>query len=368
MKIIQSHEISVIIQGNYFKYCSSSSIATSRVIEAWRKLLPDSQIILSTWQSPPESPLSIDKLVVALDPGVTLTGRKTDPKTVDNNIGRQIRSTQSGLSVAEKTYAIKTRTDIMPTGTGFISLFMEARKRNPKYCILERPIVTCRFCSLDPEKSGTYLHISDIFHFGTTADLMTFWNIDIPIIPVGTKYSYLDENKRRLLTIDETMLRPEQYLTLQLFRKSNANFNLNYPKDTNSLVVSQSEAYVFNNFTIRDHHEVGIELPARMVKSAQKGNKIYATDKIHGNEALFTDAAYETNTRPSGDNGDLAGHYWQKFRATPYNLGVSNLISGIAMILQHPNLIWNKEKMKRWRNYRREGMLFLQEARKKSRA
>jgi len=286
-------------------------------------------------------------LVVSQDPGPTVSGRGSK----EINVGRQIRSTHNGLKVADRKYAIKTRTDILPSGIGFISLFLQPRERRPEFCILEHPIVTCSFCTLDPKKTGVHLHVSDIFHFGITADLLKLWDIVLPIVDQGQKYARMNK-AGRALTVDQATLRPEQYITLALIRKSNPALDISYPQDSSLLVESQGESYVFNNFTIRHCSEIGIELPSRMT-DPKFANRVYSACQIHHNEATLGNADAVDPMPPAEAN--FFSSTFENFRAMPHNLKAPFWLAGIAMVLQHPNIFWNTKKLKSWINYRQEG-------------
>ena len=105
--MILSKDISVVVQGPIH----TQDNLTKRVLESVRTHLPDAELILSTWKGSNVDGLDCDVLLLNDDPGA-INGR--------NNVNRQIVSTRNGLQKATRTYAVKLRTDMQLTGTGFI--------------------------------------------------------------------------------------------------------------------------------------------------------------------------------------------------------------------------------------------------------
>ena len=101
-----SKDISVVVQGPIH----TQDNLTKRVLESVRTHLPDAELILSTWKGSQIDGLDCDVLLLNDDPGA-INGY---------NVNRQIVSTRNGLQKATRTYAVKLRTDMQLTGTGFI--------------------------------------------------------------------------------------------------------------------------------------------------------------------------------------------------------------------------------------------------------
>jgi hypothetical protein len=354
MKTIDSSEISIVIQGRFNENCqsSSSNANTEDVIKAWRKLLPKAQIILSTWEQPKCSLNEVDILIVNQDPGVTIS--KCSEMAPENNLGRQILSTQTGLRAARKFFSIKTRTDIMPFSDGFVSIFLKNRARNINYCIFDSPVVTCRFCTLDPVLSGLSLHVSDIFHFGKSTDLQKIWEIPIPKPCSGQNPADVGFDRLgRIITTTDRLLRPEQYITLNLIRMAAPEINLEYTYDDNLRARSEGECYIFNNFTIRDASEIGINLPERMVRSSFQ-LELYSNRKIFINEIKWATADFSREKHQSNWK-DWSSYIYEYWRSTPENIRIPSWIAAIVMVIQNTSILWKPKKLKRWIQYRRRG-------------
>lgn len=314
--------------------------------------MPNAQIILSTWEQPKCSLKEIDILIVNQDPGVTIP--KCSELATDNNLGRQILSTQTGMRAAGKFFSIKTRTDIMPVSDGFVSVFLKYRARNLEYRIFDSPVVTCRFCTLDPVLSKLSLHVSDIFHFGKSTDIQKIWEIPIPGPYPGQNPPDVGFDRLgRIITTTDRLLRPEQYITLNLIRKVTPEINLDYAHDDNLRARSEGECYIFNNFTIRDASEIGISLPERMVRCSHQ-LKLYTIRQILENEKKWATADF-AKEKDQHNWEDWRNYIYEYWRSTPENIRIPSWIAAIVMVIQNTSILWKPEKLKRWIQYRRRG-------------
>ena len=106
MQICKS-DFSVIIQGPILGKREEPKEAqlTMQCIESVRRVLPGSEIIISTWDGTDVSHLDYDKVVFSQDPGA-ITYNDYELKHVFNNNNRQIVSTKNGLNSATKLYSM----------------------------------------------------------------------------------------------------------------------------------------------------------------------------------------------------------------------------------------------------------------------
>ena len=184
-KRIKSGEISVIIQGPVYEETKYSAHCTRDVIRSVRNLLPEAEIILSTWMGTETGKLDIDKVVFSRDPGNWITdygivmGNGSSLNTM--NINRQIVSTVAGLKEASRTYAIKMRTDTVLHKVGFLDEFMRFHKPvNPMYKDVLKSRVIALSATNPRLEAPQPFYICDFFFFGFTEDILKFW--DIPLI------------------------------------------------------------------------------------------------------------------------------------------------------------------------------------------
>jgi hypothetical protein len=350
---IDSSEISIVIQGRFIAEGEGSvDVAeTNHVVDTWRHLLPDAQIIVSTWEQPQHVSSAVDAIVISQDPGVTV------PKcaiNLLNNVGRQILSTKAGLKKADRQFAIKTRTDIKPLGTGFISLFLEERPRHSGYQLFDMPVVTCTFCTLDPKMTRMSMHVSDIFHFGMTPDLLKLW--DIPVPPAlsvdSLKHDYGFDHFGMIVKAADCLLRPEQYIFLKLIQITRPEIQLIHSFDENLQARREGECYLFNNFTVRPAEDVGVRLPARMTRQSMM-KKIYSMKKIRASETLYGNK--DLSWGESFNFKDCTRTLYQIWRAAPQNMRIPCWLAAIFLAIQTPNIIFNLQKVRKWYDYRSRG-------------
>ena len=101
--MIDFKDISVVIQG------AVDFSMIDQVLQSVRSVLPEAEIILSTWEGVDYSPINselYDKLVLSTDPGGFQLYKQN--KTL-NNVDRQVVSSFAGLNKATNLYAIKMR-------------------------------------------------------------------------------------------------------------------------------------------------------------------------------------------------------------------------------------------------------------------
>lgn len=352
---IDSSEISIVVQGGFVVPSDASDDVpdTNQVVETWRRLLPNAQIILSTWAQPNQVSSAVDVLVISHDPGVTIP--QCAFNLTANNIGRQVLSTKAGLAHARRQYAIKTRTDIQPLDTGFIPLFLEKRPRNPNSKLFDMPVVTCSFCTLDPQITRVNLHVSDIFHFGKTADLLKLWNIPVPpplsIESLEDDYGF--DRYGMIVSAADRLLRPEQYIFLKLIQNARPEIQLLHSYDDSLQIRREGECYLFNNFTVRPAESVGVRLPARMNRHSMV-KKIYSMDKILMNEAQYGKSEHYVRR---DDIGLIGPNYslYKLWRSSAQNMRIPCWLAAFFLFIQTPNIIFNTKKFRKWSQYRARG-------------
>ena len=355
LKNIDSSEISIIVQGRFVADGEGSvDVAESNhVLDTWRHFLPDAQIILSTWEPPEHVSAAADNIVISQDPGVTIP--RCSNNLSANNVGRQILSTNAGLKKAERQFAIKTRTDIQPLGTGFIPIFLEERPRHPDYQLFNKPLVTCTFCTLDPEITSASMHVSDIFHFGLTADLLKLWEIPVPqsLSSESLHEDYGLDRYGMIVKAADCLLRPEQYIFLKLIQITRPDIQLVHSSDANLRSRREGECYLFNNFTVRPAEDVGVRLPSRMTRRSMM-KKIYSMGKIHANETQYGNKDLSWGC-DGFDRKECTRTLYQLWRTSPQNMRIPCWLAAIFLAIQTPNILFSPRKRKKWFDYRSRG-------------
>ena len=251
---IPHSNISVIVQGPIIE----SNALTHRVLQSVRDLLPQAELILSTWEESNVAGLSCDKLLLNNDPGPI---RNYDDST--NNVNRQLVSTLAGLEKASRPLAIKLRTDTLLNHLGMLHKFQMDERRNTKYRIFESRVVTCQLYFRDPRRFPALFHIGDIFHFGQTSDLLKLW--DIPLmrqedVDFSQRFAL---NNNPFFPFRSCWLSPERYIWIQALRKTGIKYQPENVFHNSPHWIVTSEISIVNNFVICTPDQLGIIVPEK---------------------------------------------------------------------------------------------------------
>lgn len=257
MKKSLSKNISVIIQG-------AIANETASCLKNIRKLMPEAEIILSTWEGSSTAELEglFDKLVLNKDPGALNDEYFPDnPYNLhkQNNRNRQICSTKHGLEKAERKYALKIRTDFILTNTKFIEDYFEIIKISPQkdknWQIFEERILTIG--TGNPDKMGLAYHLSDLIAFGLTKDIKKLW--DIPYLTKEDATYCLDRNINDNIHYFSYKYATEQQLLLDNLDKNKIQYKKpEYYFDIDEEIKKDSEKALINNFIFYDYIFSGI--------------------------------------------------------------------------------------------------------------
>ncbi len=237
----------MVVTGKIVAETSERGFKTVDTLKSVRFVLPESVIILSTWESEPIDGLEYDILIQSKDPGALPF------KSQNNTHNRQIISSRSGLAIAKTKFAIRMRSDTLLLSDSFKKYWGKFAACDSKYKVFESYILTCTKFSRNPRTSGMLFHPSDIFHFGLHSDVLNLWNRDILTVN-NPRYS------------QEFLLAFEQYLWKSCIEQkidSNVNpFNLSIKN------IILSECFFVNNFIPLSPEEIGIQLPKRLHNSS----------------------------------------------------------------------------------------------------
>ncbi|WP_375194494.1 WavE lipopolysaccharide synthesis family protein [Sphingobium sp.] len=245
--MIDGKDISVIMQGpvDWTHDPVSGLGITFALYQNVRKLLPDAEVILSTWANQKIDDFGFDKIVQSKDPGP----QGTWPSFVPNNVNRQIVSTVAGLKAATRKYALKIRTDMVLQGVEFIEAFEKAKPlKADKRNIFSRPIITNNLSSRNTSEILERLpnhplpfHPSDHASFGLREDILALW--DIPLQSDDEAYHFLDRSQpNRFRLADLSKLAPEQYVMTNAVAKK-VPVDIRHYADMRKEVITLSEFY-----------------------------------------------------------------------------------------------------------------------------
>ena len=146
---------------------------TAETVKIYRKIFPKAAIIASTWKSTDEK-LS-DELKTLADEVIL-----SDPPEVPGvgNVNYQVKSSYAGIRRAHELgipYAVKTRVDqriYNPIMFEYMKSLLEAYPLDSKYSQWQKE----RIIALQGGGIAEHYYISDYFYFGTTQDLLNFFD------------------------------------------------------------------------------------------------------------------------------------------------------------------------------------------------
>lgn len=263
---IESSEISVIIQGPvvHRSYQYGEQSITQAAINSVRSLLPEAEIILSTWEGENVNSVLVDILVETPDPGAQRA--KTD--SIPNNVNRQILSTVNGLKRASRRYCLKLRTDIVLNSSEFLNHFINDTEARSEHSLFQHKIITNNLTSRNPTRYfqakpffnwKLLFHISDHVQFGFKSDLLLLWDI-----PTQTKndadYFEGKIHPERFRLNETSRLAPEQYIAINCLKKK---FDIDFTDyaDWSEEKEAQSESLLRSNFLFLEDSKFSIAFP-----------------------------------------------------------------------------------------------------------
>lgn len=256
--MIKSKDISVVVQGPINRF------ETKKCLKSIRKYLPDSEIILSTWEDSDVKDLDYDVLIENKDPGTTQTGTHHNLPTY-NNLNRQLLSTQEGLKKCSRKYVLKLRSDFILSSNKFLNYFDKFSNRNEKYVLFKNKIITSCLVSRftikhQNEQIPIPFHISDWWFFGLKQDIETYF-LGTPLVvePEFSNYFSIKENFNKKTPYNKVKFKfaPEQYFAYECFNR-HFDVHMEDASDVNTEIIEKSRKLIINNFIILEYNHSGI--------------------------------------------------------------------------------------------------------------
>lgn len=171
---IHHKDISVLIQGPFHLDL------TPKTFESVRKLLPNSEIIFSTWEG-----ADIPELEFKPD---TILYNKCPDKDCFGNFNRQLFSTAEGLNLIKTKYVLKIRSDFALENLNMLGFLNPEAPRETK--IFQERIVAYVWKPKNKKNKPRLFHPGDFYYFGLTKDIKNLFSI-APIQPNENAKSYL---------------------------------------------------------------------------------------------------------------------------------------------------------------------------------
>lgn len=261
--MVLSSDISVVVQG------AVSPTQTPKCLQSIREILPEAEIILSTWENSNVEGLDVDILILNKDPGGVLVDSYKS-KTIYNNLNRQLLSTKEGLKHVTRKYTLKLRSDLILTNKNFLEMFEKFDKRIDDYKLFEHkvlvPMLFTRYniklcCSKKRYKIP--FHVSDWWFFGLSSDIKKYFE-NTPLVeePLFTKYFEQEENKTKNNPYGKLKHKfaPEQYFCNYCFSSYFDDLKMQDAADFNEELVLKYQKCLLNNFIVLDFEHSGIYL------------------------------------------------------------------------------------------------------------
>ena len=273
-RLIKSKDISVVIQG-------PTNFNIKRIIINIKKFLPNSEIILSTWETSDASEVEhlIDKIVYSKDPGATIYDKK---RKLQNNINRMILSSQVGLKRATRKYTLRLRSDLLMINNNILKIVKTKYryKRNKEDSLYKERIIAGDIFSLKSEEKGekkvlTLFHVSDWINFGLTEDLNELFDVSLVNEPEFSEYFIKNKKNNYDIFYERTWnMSPEQYITSENAKKIYKNLTFKHYLDINKTNLNLSERFIINNYTIVNLYKLGF------ISLKENYHKTYINQKI----------------------------------------------------------------------------------------
>ena len=110
---VKLSDVSVVLQGPV-------RFETPESVESVRRLLPEAELILSTWEDEDVSSLGPIRVLRSEKPSAPI---QHDRLSVPNNLNRLIRSTKKGVAAVTRPYVLKMRSDMVLDSLAFFFFF-----------------------------------------------------------------------------------------------------------------------------------------------------------------------------------------------------------------------------------------------------
>jgi hypothetical protein len=255
MTDVSDNEITFVVQG---PVVSNGLTSTEMCLNSIRLLFPKCRIILSTWRDSDIAELSYDDLLLNDDPGPIISEHRG--LRLANNLNRQILSTSSGLAEVATEYAVKLRSDATVTGRGFVEFFNAFPWRLQDHRIFQHRIVISKEFTRSPKSFVPFAyHPSDLFQFGLTKDLKLFWDIELVVGDRLRDYFLPETSKASFSMFDRFRYTTEQYLFLDLLKRTGRSVQLRDFSDVDESISDLSQLCLLNNFIPVEPELLGLE-------------------------------------------------------------------------------------------------------------
>ena len=216
-------------------------------IASIRNLLPDAELIFSTWKGENINHLDCDYIITSDEPPAFIQHKNSGTK---NNLNRLIRSGALGVLKARRKYILKMRSDLILDSTAFLDTFNLYPKCTSKTCLQHKVLIPLLFSRISYRRHATPFHLSDWAAFGLREDIQSIFScIQEVKEPEFTEWF----SQRRLRSpYGTTMFRmaPEQYIYYSFYRRYFDDVTMNDCTDNDAKICQKADEFVVSNFIV----------------------------------------------------------------------------------------------------------------------
>lgn len=241
--MITDKEISVVVQGNIEKQY------IYQCIESIHRVMPNSELILSTWRSDQEltHDLECDLFVFSDDPGGPLLNKKENRL---NNINRELVSTLAGVNKAKRRYILKIRSNMTVSNLKFLEIY-EKEREGVYHNLLKNKILILNYYTRNPRVLPMPFCPSDWIAFGFSEDLKAYYDIPLQNIEESLWYK-THKNESTFFCDVYSLFAPEQYILISFLKKKHVQMECKNYYDIDNSRLAFCERLMSNLFIIVD--------------------------------------------------------------------------------------------------------------------
>ena len=237
---LDGSNLSIVIQG-----ALNSRKETDQVINSYKSLLPNAEIIISTWPAFKKFASDCSKLVISNDPGsidVSAIGGRQH-----NNFNRQLLSSKEGVKSASKLFTLKVRSDLVLLNNKIIKsyndILLQSIELNESYFKDKPLIVISNESSKKPSLFPAYLHFCDWFMLSKTQEIKKLF--DMPLV---SREDILFNEADNIPNIYEKLKIPKEKWSAETYMWVNYLKNYHHFSMTNEFHCSDDIKNIHNEF------------------------------------------------------------------------------------------------------------------------
>lgn len=245
--MIDSKDISVVIQGPVRS-------DTKRCLESIRRVLPNAEMIFSTWNDEEICGLDFDKLVRSVLPPAFPQHRSSGTL---NNLNRLLRSSKAGVAEASRPYILKIRSDLILENDNFLNNFELYPDRGSRSVFRHKVIVPMTFSRREYRRWPVPFHLSDWAAFGLSEDIRRIYLEAEEVREPNFAEYFLDRKDETPFGTTTYRMAPEQFFCYSVFSSSFHDLRMNDAADVSPELIRAADDFVVSNYLILNYEQTG---------------------------------------------------------------------------------------------------------------